>query len=115
MIPGGNAISNVPNVTGLVELFYDDVWRVVCMPDFHNSSLAQVLCKQLGYGSYISTVYMPENVPDVLAVSINCNGDENSWIDCTNNTNIKQQCSVGLNAAGVTCAGTNKSFKGVLL
>jgi len=105
VIPGGNTIGNVPNVTGLVELFYDDVWRVVCMPDFHNSSLAQVLCTQLGYGNYISTVYMPENVPDVLAASIICDGDENSWIDCINNTNIKQQCSVGLNAAGVTCAG----------
>ena len=110
VLGGNNITSSVANVTGLVELFYDDVWRVVCMPNFHDSSLARVLCPQLGYGDYISSVYMPENVPDAPAISINCDGDEESWIDCINNTNVKQQCRIGLNAAGVTCAGTTKYY-----
>ena len=92
---------------GRVEVFINSTWGTVC-DDSWDGRDAQVVCRQLGFGSTGSSIqrFRPsaaERVP-IWLDEMTCNGSEAKLIDCQHNGIGSHDCSHNEDA-GVNCEG----------
>ena len=93
--------------TGRVEVFIkpNNTWGTVCDDDWDDLD-AQVVCRQLGLGSYgtATSQFSPSASPSVpiWLDDVNCNGLENSLMECQHNGIGNHNCDHHKDA-GVIC------------
>ena len=113
--PGAGAVIDIDvneEVTGIVEIAYNDEWRSVC-DDQWTYRGAKVVCRQLGY-----TVEERETVAALIELpfgsdadenrwywldDVNCDGDEETLLDCPHAEPIGTHNCQARERAGVTC------------
>jgi len=93
---------------GRVEVYYNGQWGTVC-DDGWSSNDAQVVCRQLGFGSlgtaFGSAVFGQGSGP-ILLDSVQCTGNELALFSCIHlGFGVTRSCSHSEDA-GVRCRGT---------
>ena len=91
---------------GRVEVFRNRQWQTVC-DDWWGISEAQVVCRQLGYGSAVSALrnaYFGRGSGAQWEVNWYCSGSESSLQSCR--TTSSANCSHSEDAS-VRCSGSN--------
>ena len=95
---------------GRVEMYYNSVWGTVC-DDLWDYLDAQVVCKQLGFGSY-GSVLTGSSVTDgtgrIWLDNVRCTGSETRILNCARNSVGSHNCGHHEDA-GVRCYGTPPS------
>ena len=91
---------------GRVELNYDGEWGTVCDDGWDNTD-ADVVCRQLGFGSYgysYGSAYFGEGSGSILLGNVTCNGSESTLANCGHlGINLTTSCSHSEDA-GVRCS-----------
>ena len=99
---GGSSYSE-----GRVEVYYNGQWGTVCDDGWDNAD-AGVVCRQLGFGSYgssISRAYFGQGSGPIWLDSVTCTGNELTLTSCGHfGVNITRSCSHSEDA-GVRCYG----------
>ena len=96
---------------GRVEVCVGDVWGTVC-DDFWGSSDAQVVCRQLGFGSMeaiaTNSEVFGQGIDPIYLDNVLCIGTESRLLSCPHNGIGMHNC-VHAEDAGVRCppAGEN--------
>ena len=107
---GGNSVRE-----GRIEMFNGQNWGTVC-DDYWNSNNAGVVCRQLGFGSptEVSTRRFGPGSGIIGLSNVNCDGVENSLLDCRadawNSSNCKHSEDVG-----VVCGEGSVGFWGGII
>ena len=95
---------------GRVEMYYNSAWGTVC-DDHWSPNDAQVVCRQLGFGSY-GTILTGSSVTDgsgnIWLDDLMCRGTESHILDCPRNSVGDHNCAHSEDA-GVRCYGTPPS------
>ena len=83
---------------GRVEVYFEGEWGGICDDFLFDSFEGEVICRQLGYGSPISTysVHFGAQPPDerVWLRNLFCFGDEDFIQDCDYTIDYNDTCSV---------------------
>ncbi|XP_062570475.1 neurotrypsin-like, partial [Saccostrea cucullata] len=93
---------------GFIEVSVNGVWGGVCDTDWDDQN-AKVACRSLGYsgGVAITSSVFGKGNTKIWLDGINCNGHENSLLECTQLVVGSSNCSDSRNAA-VVCYNTGK-------
>ncbi|XP_041462930.1 neurotrypsin-like [Lytechinus variegatus] len=105
---------------GIVEVYYQGIWRTACAAPYWNSNAATVVCRQLGFtasadvanpGDYYSeSVNQPTHT--LLDDGLYCSGTEQFIADCMEERpDIGERCPNGEEFAAANCA-ENKRAEG---
>ena len=87
-----------------MEVYYNGEWGRVCRWSW-SSTNAGVLCRQMGFGSYGSSVYFGQGLGPIWLRSVICTGSESALAECGHlGVNITVNCHQP--DAGVRCHGT---------
>ena len=101
---------------GRVEVYHHGEWGTVC-DDGWDLNDAQVVCRQLGFGSAITArdnAIYGEGRGRIWLDDVNCVGTELTIEECSHNGWGIEDCSHGGNA-GIKCAVSNGNFSMYLL
>ena len=93
---------------GRVEVYYNGTWGIVC-DDGWDFNDAEVLCRELGYGSAInakSEEFYGQGSGIIWLSGLNCTGTESSIVNCSHSGWGMNDCNHSSNA-GVRCAAPN--------
>ena len=93
--------------TGRVEMYYNSTWGTVCDDHWSNFN-AKVVCKQLGFGSYGTTLTgssVPDGSGNIWLDDVQCSGTETHILNCPRKPVGDHNCGHGEDV-GVTCYGT---------
>ena len=92
---------------GTVEVYYNGQWGTVC-DDGWSSTDADVVCRQLGFGTYGSSysgAYFGQGSGPIWLDNVICIGNESTLASCSHlGVNITRSCS-HYEDAGVRCYG----------
>ncbi|KAJ8026614.1 Deleted in malignant brain tumors 1 protein [Holothuria leucospilota] len=89
---------------GRVEVYWNGNWNTVC-DDAWDVDDANVVCRQVGYPSALDAVgsaFFGQGPGDILLDDVNCEGYENSLLECRNNGLYVHNCG-HQEDAGVIC------------
>ena len=92
---------------GRVEMYYNSEWGTVCDHDWSPSN-AKVVCKQLGFGAYGTTLTgssVPDGSGNIWLDNLRCSGTETHILNCPSNTIGDHNCAHSEDV-GVSCYGT---------
>ncbi|XP_035694593.1 uncharacterized protein LOC118428599 [Branchiostoma floridae] len=104
--PGIRLMGGSSSSEGRVEVYHDGQWGTVCDDDFDMND-ANVICRQLGYGSALearSKAAFGAGSDPIWLDDLNCGGSETSIEDCTHNGWGSHNCGHHEDA-GVVCSG----------
>ena len=76
---------------GRLEIFYQGEWGTVCDNDFESAE-ATVACRQLGFPYPGSVQSFGPGVGTIVLDDVNCNGNEDSILDCYHKGLGKSNC-----------------------
>ena len=93
--------------SGRVELYYNGIWGTVC-DDGWNDIDADIVCRQLGFGSSGTAVIGPNNfgkgLGPVWLDDVTCTGNEFTLASCGHlGVNIVRHCEGFESKGGVKC------------
>jgi len=103
---GGNSANE-----GRVEVNYNGTWGTVC-DDFWSSSDAQVVCRQLGYGTAASAPRLAEfgqGRGQIWLDNLRCSGNEADLFSCPHNGPGNHNCGHSEDAS-VVCTDIRKLY-----
>ena len=90
--------------SGRVEIYRNGAWGTVC-DDNWTIINAQVVCRQLGYGSNSASVdfNVPAGTGPILMDDVNCSNSQNNLLECPLNGFGNHNC-VHMEDVGVQCS-----------
>ena len=88
-----------------MEVFYNGLWGTVCDDDW-SATDADVVCRELGFGEASqtpsATFYGSANDLGIILDNLNCDGTEQTLLDCQHEGLWNHDCS-HFEDAGVVC------------